>query len=190
MEEPLAPPPPAPELPFWAEVSAPSVSVRAWCAPDAPLITRIGYGGTAHIIDHLPGWYRVQTGTQPLGWSRADAWRAAAPKRQATEDLHIVIADQCLSVFNPAERILYTPISMGTPLERGRYRLDAANPSGDFWPYHGASWLMTAGSITLAGVYWHNRFGEPVPGPTLQLPPLMARWLYRHSGPGTVLEIH
>ncbi len=46
--------------PFWAEVAAPVAPVRAYCAADAPLVTRIGHGGVSQVIDTLPG--------EPNGW--------------------------------------------------------------------------------------------------------------------------
>jgi hypothetical protein len=44
---------------------------------------------------------------------------------------------------------------------------------------HGVPWVTTFGqNLALGGVYWHNRFGEKVPGMAIQVTPLIARWLY------------
>jgi hypothetical protein len=71
-----------PDCPFQAEVAAPVAPVRAWCAADAPLVSRMDHGITARIIDGLPHennsgvWYAVEgeNGTI-LGWSQAVFWR-------------------------------------------------------------------------------------------------------------------
>ncbi len=63
----------------WIEVVAPVAAVRQWCAPDAPLVTRIGHGGIVRVIDRLPGdtlWYGIASETGDLlGWSQAAHWK-------------------------------------------------------------------------------------------------------------------
>jgi hypothetical protein len=71
-----------PDCPFRAEVAAPVAPVRAWCAADAPLVSRMDHGMTARIIDGLPHvpdsgvWYAVEGDDGDiLGWSQAVFWR-------------------------------------------------------------------------------------------------------------------
>ena len=45
-------------------------------------------------------------------------------------------------------------------------------------------------SFTLMGIYWHNRFGDSLPGPDIQVTPLLARWLYEHVDTSTNVRVH
>src|SRR5690554_8060943 len=82
------------QSPFWGEVIAPIAPIRQYCSADAPLVTRIGHGGVAQIVDYLPGephgWYGIgnQNG-QVAGWTQAIYWQAVDEVRidQSTEQI-------------------------------------------------------------------------------------------------------
>jgi hypothetical protein len=180
---------------FWAEVAGPVASVRQWCAADAPLVTRIGHGGTARVIDSLPGdqvgtvWYGIETGTESLlGWTQAVFWRPIQDEI-VTSNLRIRIdrAAQQLTINENDEAILQASISTGTEIEPGIYSIQTRQVTGTFLSgkdshltFHGLPWIIGFGDgIELSGAYWHNQFGKPTPGPAVQVTPLLARWLYR-----------
>ena len=82
-----------PSLPFWAEVRAPVAVIRQWCAPEAPLVTRIGYGGVMHVVDYLPGatdWFGVANADGTFtGWSQALHWQTITARWQPLSALNI-----------------------------------------------------------------------------------------------------
>lgn len=186
--------------PFWAEVIAPVAPIYAHCALDAPLVDRIGYGGVMRISDWLPGppdWYAVSTAAgQLVGWSQALRWRSVALNPRPIKGLALSLdqGQQQLQVYNNAQPLLTAAYASPQALSSGEYMLRRAMP-GDVWDtgsgHYGAAWnfqLEDAGQ--LSGVYWHNRFGESVPGPMVQLPPVMARWLYAHLPESATLRVH
>lgn len=179
-----------PGLPFWAEVSGAVAAVRTWCAADAPLVTRIGHGGTAHVVDFLPGdvtpWYGVASASgEWLGWTQALHWRPVEHVRDSEASIHIEINRRRLTVFDNNRPILQAPVALGAALESGMYPIQRRQAGDD--PvligekiFYGASWPLYFGERqhSLTGVYWHNQFGQPTPGPAVQVTPLLARWLY------------
>lgn len=197
--QPISPrsPQPAPiGSPFWAEVIGPVAPVWQWCAANAPLVTRIGHGGAAQIIDQLPGWYAVaDTQGDMLGWSQASHW---TPIRLQFEDapLEVVVANQQMTVYRSNQTIASAPVSIGQPIPPGTYPLKPGNIGGVHCcvspesAYHGASWQLRFGNdYELTSVYWHNQFGKAMPGPAIQLSPLIGGWLYRAAGNHSVIRI-
>jgi hypothetical protein len=61
--------------------------------------------------------------------------------------------------------------------------------SGAAVGYQGVPWQIDFGGHLVAGVYWHNRFGMAVDGPTVQLAPEVARWLYASLDEQHVIEV-
>lgn len=195
-----------PALPFWGEVTAPATAIRQWCAADAPLMTRIGHGGTARIVDSLPAteadgpsWYGIgdQSGGI-LGWSQASHWQPAPmPEAEAALQLIIERERQRIIVFAGERPVVQAAISIGETLSPGSYPLCLGPVAGAplrLVEYDstllGAPWQLVFGSThTLSGVYWHNLFGRPADGPAVQITPVLARWLYRHSGPESTIAI-
>jgi hypothetical protein len=184
-------------LPAWAEVVSPVATVRGWCAADAPLVTRIGHGGVAQVIDYLPAdslsdaWYGIATDSgDPLGWSQAVHWGQPPkylPPLRGNLTLEINQIKQHLHVNYDRTRLLTTPVSTSQPLLPGHWSLTRYRPAGSVTgaPHrdrliHGAPWQFQLDNhLLISGVYWHNAFGQPVEtGPAVQLPALVARWLY------------
>lgn len=200
---------PAPAPPFWAEVAGPVAAVRRWCAADAPLVARIGHGGTAQVVAAPPPgaaggppWYGLADGAGALlGWTQTAQWRPVRPEAEgegAALRLEIARRDSQLTVFVGERPALRAPVAAGARLEPGRYPLRRARVAGPplalveygDGALYGAPWqLDLGGQYWLTGAYWHNRFGGWAPGPDVQVPPFLARWLYAQTGPGSAADI-
>jgi hypothetical protein len=195
-----------PRIPFWAEVAAPAVSVRQWCAADAPLVSRIGHGGIAKVVDHLPSerhgvaWYRLDLGEgAPLGWTQADFWRTTSAEHWPVEDpfLQIDLRSQVMTVFSGCEPVLQAFVSLGTALATGTYPItgrqisgNPVNVAGQDRALYGVPWRVGfGGGHEIVGAYWHNRFGEAMPGPAVQVTPLLASWLYSRLGDNGIINV-
>ncbi|MBL8162516.1 MAG: L,D-transpeptidase [Anaerolineae bacterium] len=181
--------------PFWAEVCGPVAAVRAYCAADAPLLARIGHGGTARVIDRLPGqpvdWYGLAGDDGALwGWTQASLWQPAALPTLAL-DYRLVIDTQSsqLTALDGDDVLLRAPFSLGAALPAGIYTAGEKRVNGTAAGYHGVPWLITFGGQQIAGAYWHNRFGAPAAGPAVQLAPGIARWLYASLDEQHVIEV-
>jgi hypothetical protein len=181
-------------LPFWAAVTGAAAPIRAWCAADAPLVTRIGHGGTAYVVDYLAlGWYGLlDAGGGWLGWTQAAPWQAITPGTPPTIT-RLVFDSQAftLTAYHHDQEILRGPATSGIRPGPGSYRITGQRPGGIAHAgaslYHGAPWqLEIAGLGWLSGVYWHNRFSGPAQGPAVQVSVYLARWLYGYNG---VLQI-
>ena len=193
-------------LPFWAEVAAPVAPIRQWCAADAPLVTRIGHGGVARIIDSLPGsregmlWYGVQTNhNELLGWSQAAFWQPVQENTSPTSRPLLEIDQnlQLLTAYNEGERVLQALVSTGLEMIPGHYPVTGRqlaglplNLPGHSHAFHGVPWRIQFGAVyELSGAYWHNSFGSPMLGPTVQVPPFLASWLYGWLGDGGMISV-
>ncbi len=187
----------APAPPFWAEVSAPVAALRSYCAPDAPLISRIGHGGVMQVVDSLPGaadWYGIATADgRFVGWTQALHWRPVDLRLHPLRDLDLTLDSRQLTVWQAGRAILQAPVALGGSLPEGCYAIARDLPAGPQAPtgHHGAAWTMRIGAdYALSGVYWHNRFGDVMPGPSVQVTPILARWLYQHLPDETHLRVH
>lgn len=195
-----------PACPFWAEVSGPVAAVRHWCAADAPLVTRIGHGGTGKIVAALspgepnaPFWYALAgEDHELLGWTQAAHWQPAPSLEQgAALSLEIARSSRQLTVFVESRPALRAAIAAGAELKPGTYplrRTRVAGPPLALVEYgqtlHGAPWQLSLNDqYSLTGAYWHNRFGDYAPGPAIQVPPFLARWLYAHAGADSMVYI-
>ncbi len=186
-----------PVLPFWAEVAGSVAPVYQWCAANAPLITRIGHGGVAEITTQLPAhtqggvWYGITDNAGTLiGWSQAVHWQPipseTAPLHAVT--LHIDQQRQQLTALHRQQAILQAPVATSRVLIPGQYDFRKQRPGAlplrlpdRENPVYAAPWQFSIGDhYTLSGVYWHNSFGQAMPGPAIQVTGLLARWLY-HS---------
>ncbi|MEP6984406.1 MAG: hypothetical protein ABI970_02330 [Chloroflexota bacterium] len=183
------------DAPFWAEVVAPVASVRTYCAADAPLVTRIGHGGVSRVIDTLPGepngWYAIadQNGGL-LGWTQGMFWRLVEMeiKQGNSHSLYVDRKRGLMTAYDGVNPILEAPFSEGVGLQAGDFTSRRGVIGGMRWQdgkiYEGVSWQTVFGNgQTIAGVYWHNRFGHAVSGgPAVQITPLLAHWLYGWLG--------
>lgn len=184
--------------PFWAEVASPVAPVGQWCAADAPPVTRIGHGGVAYVTGYLPGdsqngaWYSISDNAgQFLGWSQAIHWQQIPSTASYGEPFALEIHQRRgqLRVLDGQRTVLQAPVSIGRTLAPGRYPLKRQQPgappvqiAGQAQMIYAAPWQFSIGSVyTASGVYWHNRLGQPIPGPDVQFTALLARWLYHHS---------
>jgi hypothetical protein len=178
-------------LPFWAEVAAPVVVVRQWCAADAPLVTRIGHGGVMQIVDNLGYWYGVASESgNLLGWTQANSGQISAVSNQRSvvsgqqRTAQIKLQSQQLTAIEDGQAVLRAPISTGSKITPGTYFVRQRQIGGGVVTgLHGVPWMTELdGGFTISGVYWHNRFGEPTPGAAVQVTPMLARWLYDWLG--------
>jgi hypothetical protein len=184
---------------FWAGVAGPAVSIRQYCGADAPLVTRIGHGGVCQVVDFLPGepngWYRVANENgQPLGWSQAVFWRPVEFEPMPGSNVILVIDQRaCRITIFENERLLFSaPYARGGSILPGVYELYARHIGGVQIDapvtYQGVPWVTVFGdAYSIAGVYWHNRFGQPVTGPAVQVSPLVAQWIYGTLGGGKII---
>lgn len=180
------------DQPFWAEVTVPAASLRAYCAADAPLVSRIGHGGVGYVVDHLPdeqgGWFAVaDEGGTILGWSQAIHWQPVEIEfsGSSTNELEIDLNNQQLTAWENGHAVLQAPVSTNPNIIPGQYTVDAGIPgqmhfqAANWGIMQGVPWVTKFGdNLSLGGVYWHNRFGQTVPGMAVQVTPLVARWLY------------
>ena len=179
----------------WVTPYIPCAVIREWCAPDAPLVTRIGHGGVMAVVDYLPGdpdWYAMgYADGEPIGWSQALHWRALQPQNKNLDDLHLVVKNPELTIYRHGYALSQTRIAThAEALPFGDYAVTRSQPGGPLAGYEGVPWLFNIGNqMTLGGVYWHNNFGQQEVGPTIQTIPVVAQWLYTHVGQDTHLSI-
>jgi hypothetical protein len=190
-----------PAFPFWAEVVGPVAPIREHCAANAPLITRIGHGGVAQVIDYLPGepdgWYGIADDYDNLmGWTQAIHWLAIAEASYSRNKntIRIDMATQTLAIENNGVLALQALCSVNPATMPGNYTLELHKPGGAFSAaeavYHGAPWQLNFDAhAQLMGVYWHNQFGKALEGPAVQVSPLLARWLYHSMNMGDQMVV-
>jgi hypothetical protein len=193
---------PAPS--FWAEVAAPVAPVRQTCAADSPLVARIGHGGVVQVVDYLPGepngWYGVADGKVGfLGWSQAVHWQALDEISIDAGDHHLELdlANQRLTAYENGEFVLQAPCSTNGYMNSGIYTIESRQHSDGILSvdqnadgFYGVPWILRLeAGHDLTGVYWHNRFGRTTPGSSIQVTPLLARWLYGWLPDGSQIEV-
>ena len=190
-----------PVFPFWAEVVGPVAPIREHCAANAPLITRIGHGGVAQVIDYLPGepdgWYGISEDDGNLmGWTQAIHWQPIVETSLSGSEntIRIEIATQTLSVEQNRMIVLQTPCSVDPGTKHGIYFLEQHKLGGTYKAiegiFHGVPWQLSFDAgIKLMGVYWHNQFGKALQGPAVQVSPLLAQWLYRSMNTGDQMVV-
>lgn len=206
---------PLPDVPYWAEVTAPVAPLRAWCAADAPLLGRIGHGGLALVIDALPAdqpgmaWYGIADANgELLGWTPGVRWglmkslpvgeslRPSSAMANRENFIEIALSTYTLTAWEDNTAILAAPVSLGTDIQPGSYAFQRCQPAitwsdsieGQTW--YGVPWAIDLGAAgLLTGAYWHNRFGAAAPGPALQVSPALARWLYHWLNDGGAIII-
>jgi hypothetical protein len=173
--------------PFWGTVSGAVAVVREYCAPDAPIITRVGHGGVLRVVALLPGngvsWYGVadDEAGDLLGWVVASVISPVTlDEASPTLTLAVDAAAFRLDVFDGNQQLLTAPISAGSELRSDTYpvtmRSATAVPQDNL---HGIPYALGfGGNFHLIGAYWHNRFGAASPGAAVQVTPPLAQWLY------------
>src|SRR5262245_40951138 len=112
--------------------------------------------------------------------------------------LEIDLAAQRLTAWENDRIVLQAPCSTDPTTKSGQYKVQERTPGGirqyiDNHPnvFHGVPWVIAlADNQQLTGVYWHNRFGSPVPGASIQVTPLLAQWLFNWLGDESTITIH
>lgn len=196
---------------FWGEVVGPVAIVREWCAADAPLFTRIGYGGVARIIGSLADdndliWHEiVSENEETLGWTQASQWQPALPTDRDNIEksmlsgtqpyLEIDLSSQQLTAFEDEHPILQAKISTGESIAPGIYPVQKHIIGGrkvtlNMHTFHAVPWITQFGeSYEIGGVYWHNRFGASHPGTAIQTTPFLAKWLHTWLGEKDLIRV-
>ncbi len=190
-------------LPFLAEVCAPVAAIRASCAADAPLLARIGHAGTATVRSRLSDgrggadWYEIET-SGLVGWSQSMLWTPVDGIKNANLNAQTITVDratQTLTALEDGKPALQALVSVDPSAMAGSYTISGRQPSGPVSDgsgiQQGAPWLLQLeGGYVLGGSTWHNRFGTTAPGMLVQVPPQIAKWLYRWMGDGSRIVIH
>jgi hypothetical protein len=99
---------------------------------------------------------------------------------------------QQIEVLADDELVLRAPVAFGGDIPKGSYRLQTRKRSvksliDDASRIYGAPWQLDFGAFSLAGAYWHNKFGKRgvVPGVEVQVTPPVAGWLFERIGEHT-----
>ncbi|MBE2182905.1 MAG: hypothetical protein IAE89_05735 [Anaerolineae bacterium] len=177
------------------EVIAPAAAIRQWCAPTAPMLSRVGHGGVLHAIDSLVvqnvRWLGVASGPgAPLiGWTEAARWRettAHSDGLQFADTIEIDRHARKLNVYGAGALLWGAGVTISRSLAKGQYRLDDRVISSESTAQSmiGIPWSQIFDGYTLSGAYWHNEFGleaqSPVNGAAIQILPAASRWLFRN----------
>lgn len=192
-----------PQLPFWAEVAVPAATIRQYCSANAPLVTRIGHGGVAYIIDYLPGepdgWYGIADDQGNLmGWSQVVQWLAILdrPLSKVQDNIRVDIFTRTLLIEQNGLPVLQAPCSTSVDTKPGNYAFEYQQPgmvfeAGDLsGTFYGAPWQLHFGEgQSVIGAYWHNQFGKATHGSAIQVAPFVAREIYHSINKNTRLIV-
>ncbi|MCB9437554.1 MAG: hypothetical protein H6673_11280 [Anaerolineales bacterium] len=177
--QPMLTPDPATTLtsfPAWAEVVAPVVVVRAYCAGDAPLRERLEHGQVVEVQRALQDDKGAQWLQVSNGWLQAEHVQAAPMSSEQGPATQLRIGQGMMEVFAHQKRILRAACRTPRQLPAGG-RLVQKQPATQ----HGEPWYLDFGSVHLHGVCHHNQFGTnatPCDDNCIELPLLVARTLY------------
>lgn len=172
------------------QVSAPYALVRAWCAPDAPLRARVGWGGVAVIEDRLSDgadeWLGLRLpGAGSLSWTLVRAWRSAdrSPEASHATVMQIDRRTRTAALLRSGRVLWRTRLALPDDLQAGEVVLNGRRPVGQT-AVPCAPWELDFGAWRLHGAYWHNHFGEPACRPSsgnIEASVLAAQALYAHA---------
>ena len=171
----------------WVEVAAPYAALRAWCAADAPLVARPGWGGVLYAGDLLAvdgvAWLGLGAREgEVIGWSPAAAWTPADTAVQPGSSVTLVIEreQRRLRVLRGGAVLWEADAALPAELPAGEFPLAGRNPV-DWATQTGAPWALDFGAWRICGAYWHNCFGtddDYWPAQAVELPVAAARALY------------
>ncbi|MCC7446269.1 MAG: twin-arginine translocation signal domain-containing protein [Anaerolineae bacterium] len=172
---------------FWAEVVAPISVIRAYCAGQAPIVARLGFGAVTYVMDrmvdsHQQVWYGLTDapGSALIGWGAALHYAQWSPEPSQHESLHLTIHGRDLIVYDGSRGINRTLI-YAPELPSGKTTLRVIQPGApiDTARPLGLPFLMQLGTgQRVHGAFWHNRFGDVSEQSTIEVPTLAARWLF------------
>jgi hypothetical protein len=98
-----------------------------------------------------------------------------------------------LTVHPPQAEEVHIPFSAGVTVQPGAYTVDHQQIGGGYAAEQrlaGVGWQTRFGAdYRIVGAYWHNAFGTPQPGAAVQLPPLLARWVYHLLPSGVTVTV-
>lgn len=176
---------PAPAGSGLVTVAAAYAALRRWCAADAPLAARLGWGAAAEAVDELEmadgRWLglRLPDISEPV-WSPAAAWTTAGTKAQPGEaELVLDRAQRRLTVLQRGVVAWTSEAAIPLDLPAGRWPLVRRETVGR-GAQPGAPWELDFGAWRLHGAYWHNRFAEATyhaPAGAVEVPVLAAQAL-------------
>ncbi len=180
---PYDPPATITAFPKWAEVVAPSAAIRAYAAPDAPLVDRIGYGGVRVVTGQLDAWYQMaRFGEGTIGWTQAAHWAPVVQRIAPTAGILLTLdtETQVLKATHKNE-LLHSTLVATNPIAPGTYRLERGQPGIDD-PKLGTPYHLRARDhdLSIMGTYWHNDRTPTSPN-AIEVNTLVARWLYFHG---------
>ncbi|MFP4323078.1 MAG: twin-arginine translocation signal domain-containing protein [Anaerolineales bacterium] len=177
----------------WAQVGAPFAGVRAYAAPDAPLLARLGHGAILApdaVLKDAQGvaWQRAALNGQ-TGWVQS-AHLQAVPAYEKAAPGYARLVDNQLQVWQGARAIgAFALVQRAQILRPGRHIVTARQPGADLPNVPAAPWMLTTESgLHLSGVYW-NAAALPAPQNWLGLSVVSAEWVYAALGPGSRIDI-
>jgi len=188
------------------EVSVPYTDARYSPSPRASRSYRLRYSSAYRIAEAVVGedhriWYRVHESQSPGSrrYVRAEHVRPLYPEDLEPispgawdKRIEISLADQKLEAFESDECVLTSHASCGvggslaTP--RGEHAVTFKSPSrhmvGADYNLPGVSFCTYFwGSIAIHGTYWHNDYGRPRSHGCVNVPPEVAKWIFRWTVP-------
>jgi hypothetical protein len=175
-----------PNAPGWVQVAAPYAALRRWCAPDAPLAARPGWGAVLNAVAILPvdgrDWLGLRLG-DTLVWSLAAAWRAVPVVEPEAGDALVLVERRARRVQAVQNGVALWSAEAAIPdsLAAGDYPLVGRAPS-DSTVQPGAPWALDFGAWRATGAYWHNSFAAASyapPAGLVELPVLAAEALWQ-----------
>lgn len=176
-------------LPAWATVAAPVAPLRRWAGAEAPLVTRVGYGGVLCVLDTVIDaagytWYGMGTSSADdiLGWTPAVRWNAVAPEdvepQHVGRRLRLDSSTAELIALEDEREMLRAPVAVPQSALARTMTLSHRFPGMTADDHYGACWALHFGDSALYGAYWHNRFGRQVDATGWEVAPWTARWLF------------
>lgn len=177
----------APLVAGWVQVAAPYAALRRWCAPDAPLVARPGWGAVLFASERLTvdglDWLGLGAAEgDVIGWSLAETWTPAGIDTPPGSDAWLVVEreQRQIRVLRDETVLWAAGAALPADLTAGDYALTGRSPT-DSTAQTGAPWAIDFGAWRIHGAYWHNCFSaadDPSPSGVVELPVLAARALY------------
>jgi lipoprotein-anchoring transpeptidase ErfK/SrfK len=196
---------------FWGEISAPFIESHVSPDPSSPVVRRLYYSSVFRVVDAVMGsndewWYRLQHGATygalgpfiPAAHLRRFDPNELSPLSSNVKDkrIEVNIAQQTLAAYEGNQIVKISRVSTGSDryyTPRGRYRIWRKVPGqrllggygDDRYDLLGVPFVtyFTRKGIAFHGVYWHNDFGTPRSHGCVNVPPDVARWIWRWVTP-------
>lgn len=189
------------QFPAPVMVIAPSAPVWRWASGEAPIMTRVGYGGVLMADDWLADvhgvWYRVgfvMDGVQNTGWTLADRWTAlpyAPEPAQAGADwlLRFDRKRRSLTVMQDGRRMAAFAVAVPDDTGACRGQVVERTLCGTVAEHPGTGWIVAWDGGMVYGAYWYNATAQERSPVGWGLMPLAARWVYEMVPVGASVEV-